>query len=137
MIFSSGGISGKASASAERLSRARCSCSLKICETDVLQRRIVVLLDVRDDDLARIADQKTIRHRAKPGAIDLRQQVMRHLLLIKNLFPLWNIAGQSLDNFSPIRLAGRDHFRMKSATSDCEPELPVASHCFERLFYRG
>ena len=79
-------------------------------EADIFQRRFVVLLNVRGDDFAWIADQKTILHGAEPATIDPRQQVMRHLLLIKNVFPLGDVASQSLDNISPVRLAVVDYF---------------------------
>ena len=72
--------------------------------------RIVVFLEVRNDDLTGIANEKTVRHRTQPVAIDLRQQVMRHLLLIKNAFALRHAAGQRLDHSPPIGLTVRNHF---------------------------
>jgi len=52
-----------------------------------LQRRIVVLLDVGNDHLAWVADQKAIRHGTQPAPGRSRQQMMRHLLLEKIRFP--------------------------------------------------
>jgi len=62
-------------------------------EPDVFQGWIVVLLGIGDDHFRGITDQKAIRDRAKPIAIDLRQEMMRHLLLIKDAFSTGNRAG--------------------------------------------
>src|SRR5437764_14944571 len=79
-------------------------------EADIFRRRIVVLLEVGNDHLARIADEKAVRDRSEPAAIDLRQQMMRHLLLVENAFSPGNVPRQARDYFSPIRLTARDHF---------------------------
>src|SRR6266480_1372230 len=61
----------------------------------IFQRRVALLLNVGQDHLARIANEKAIRHTDKPFSIDFRQEMMRHLFLIKNLggpsvTRLWN-----------------------------------------------
>src|SRR5205807_1427700 len=78
-------------------------------EADICQSRIVVLLEVGNDHLARIADEKAVRDRSEPATIDLRQQMMRHLLLVENAFSPGNVSRQAHDYFSPIGLTARDH----------------------------
>src|SRR5439155_13899270 len=54
-------------------------------KAEVVHRRFAVFLDVRGDDLERIADEKTIGHFAQPIARNLGQQMMGHLFLIKDV----------------------------------------------------
>src|SRR5438046_8413574 len=51
----------------------------------IFQRRVALLLNVRQNHLARIANKKAIRHTDKPFSVDFRQEMMRHLFLIKNV----------------------------------------------------
>src|SRR5207248_1586987 len=74
---------------------------------------------------------KTIGHFPKPFAIDLRQQMMRHLFLVENPHSVRHRSGQLCDNFSPIGFTSRNHLlgtRMSSVGS-----LQVVS--VERLIY--
>jgi len=74
-------------------------------EPDVLQGGIVFLLNVRNDNLRRIADEEAIRYGVEPGAIDPRQKMMGHLFLVKDAFAVLNVAGQLCDHFPPIGFA--------------------------------
>src|SRR5207244_6207360 len=81
----------------------------------IFLRRVALLLNVGQDHLAWIANEKAIRYTDKPFSIDFRQQMMRHLFLIKNLggpfvTRLWNRSQQLRNHFPPIDLAMREHF---------------------------
>ncbi len=54
----------------------------------IVQRRFVILPDIGSNHLRRIANQKAIRQAGEPVAPHLRQEMMGHLLLVKNRFCL-------------------------------------------------
>src|SRR4030095_16989941 len=79
-------------------------------EAEVLERRVIALLDVRSNYFARIANKKAIRNSTEPFTIHIRQKVMCHLFLEKNSLPVRDGAGQLRDNFPPISFARSEHF---------------------------
>src|SRR5204863_9550362 len=79
-------------------------------KTDVFDRGLPVLLNIRSDHLARVANEEAIGHLTQPIARDFREEMMRHLLLIKNAAAIWNRSGQVRDDFPPVSLAYCNHF---------------------------
>ena len=57
---------------------------------------------------ARIADQERVCHRTQPVAVDVRQQVMRHLLLVEDAHSLGQPRQQRVDHAPPVTLVSRD-----------------------------
>jgi hypothetical protein len=56
-------------------------------EADVFELRIVISFDIGNDDLRRIANEEAVGHRTEPAPVDLKQEMMGHLLLVENAFP--------------------------------------------------
>ncbi len=79
-------------------------------KTDVFDRGLPVLVNIRSDDLARVANEEAIGHLAQPIARDFREEMMRHLLLIKNEAAIRNRSGQVRNDFPPVSLACCNHF---------------------------
>ena len=67
---------------------------------------IVVLFEVGHDDFGRIANEEAIGH-APASRGDLRQQVMRHLLLVEDAVAR-DRPGSARDDLSPVGLASRN-----------------------------
>ncbi len=68
------------------------------------------LLAERGDHLARIADQERVGERVEPAAVHVRQQVVRHLLLVVNAHVRRQGAEQRRDDPAPVGLVARDDF---------------------------
>ena len=95
---------------------ARCPCgartSSKIstcCGRPVASRsKSAELLLERGQHRRRVADQEGVRHRREPLAAHVRQQVMRHLLLVEDPDVRRQRREQRLDHAPPVGLVLRD-----------------------------
>src|SRR5688572_30105265 len=86
------------------------------------ERAFLELLGERHQHRARVADQECIGHPGEPLAPDIRQQVMRHLLLVEDARSRGLRPEQHLDDAPLVRFVMRDHLlasRMRSP-GDCE-----------------